>query len=1069
MPDATITSTASTFGTISGTFAADQSTIVGTVTGIVAGTLDGSVGVPGPAGSPGATGPTGATGPAGPAGSPGQGVPAGGTAGQFLQKTTTGVDYATDWVTVNLTGLATESWVTAGFYPLTGNPSGFLTSSALTPYLTSATAASTYQTLAGMSAYLTTSAAAAGYYPLSGNPSGFLTAASLSGYATESWVTGQGYITSSALSPYLLSATAAATYQTLAGMSDYAPLASPAFTGTPTAPTPSPGTDSTRIATTEWVKDLDYAPLNSPQFNGNPRGPTPSLSDNDTSLATTAFVKGQAYITSSALTGYATETYVNSTINTALVGYATESYVTSALTGYATEAYVAGLGYITSVDANAAFYPLTSNPSGFVDSSFVYSQNYLQDAPSDGNQYARKDGAWDIVSAGSSYITSVTSPLAVTGSDLSINLSAYAPLASPALTGNVTITTNSTSPALFIQQAGTGNILTLHDQAADTTFVAIDQNGKINTIPSTTGNAGFNVPHATAAPTTPVNGDIWTTTSGLFMRQNGSTQQYVDFGGTQTISGAKTFSNANQTLGNSTAAGTINVGTGATISGATKTVNVGTGGVVGSTTNITVGSVSGGTTASTIYGSINALGTSISLGSSTTTGGTYSIGSAAIASGSTKAIQIGTNGQAGSTTTVAIGSTTGTSTTTLQGTTNGVTAAADTNSVALATTAYVVGQAGSATPLVDGTAAVGTSLRFARQDHVHPTDTTRAALASPTFTGTPAAPTAAVDTNTTQLATTAYVVGQGYLKSATASSTYAPLASPAFTGTPSLPTGTTGVTQTAGNNTTALATTAFVTAAVPAVATTAQINNPSSNAALITPSAARQMMMFQGFQQFLGGGTTGTSGTGAAAPSTANRWRQLQGPNVSTAGYSTFVYDTTASGIGFIGSKRGVNEYGKNFARAFWMSGRTLIGTDDGGFGGDANNLYRCELGGRNNPATSGDPTHASLGWRVAGGGASAIVFYMRTRQTINGGTYSQTTTSFTPVYNQWFDWMVTYNGTDTCQMFVNDTLVGTISANFNGFQGEHYNFYSERIEQTASAAVRLEVNTLPPRIYFSE
>lgn len=47
-----------------------------------------------------------------------------------------------------------------------------------------------------------------------------------------------------------------------------------------------------------------------------------------------------------------------------------------------------------------------------------------------------------------------------------------------------------------------------------------------------------------------------------------------------------------------------------------------------------------------------------------------------------------------------------------------------------------------------------------------------APLASPTFTGTPAAPTAAADTNTTQIATTAYVVGQGYLKSSTASTTY---------------------------------------------------------------------------------------------------------------------------------------------------------------------------------------------------------------------------------------------------------------------------------------------------------
>ena len=52
--------------------------------------------------------------------------------------------------------------------------------------------------------------------------------------------------------------------------------------------------------------------------------------------------------------------------------------------------------------------------------------------------------------------------------------------------------------------------------------------------------------------------------------------------------------------------------------------------------------------------------------------------------------------------------------------------------------------------------------------------TTYAPLASPTLTGTPLSTTAAADTNTTQIATTAYVVGQGYLKSATAASTYAP-------------------------------------------------------------------------------------------------------------------------------------------------------------------------------------------------------------------------------------------------------------------------------------------------------
>jgi hypothetical protein len=72
------------------------------------------------------------------------------------------------------------------------------------------------------------------------------------------------------------------------------------------------------------------------------------------------------------------------------------------------------------------------------------------------------------------------------------------------------------------------------------------------------------------------------------------------------------------------------------------------------------------------------------------------------------------------------------------------TQAADNNSTRLATTAYVLGQAGSSSPAMNGTAAVGTSARYSRQDHVHPIDTTRAAVASPTFTGTVTAPTLAV-------------------------------------------------------------------------------------------------------------------------------------------------------------------------------------------------------------------------------------------------------------------------------------------------------------------------------------
>jgi hypothetical protein len=94
---------------------------------------------------------------------------------------------------------------------------------------------------------------------------------------------------------------------------------------------------------------------------------------------------------------------------------------------------------------------------------------------------------------------------------------------------------------------------------------------------------------------------------------------------------------------------------------------------------------------------------------------------------------------------------------TFTGTPAAPTAAVDTSTTQVATAAFVLGQAASATPLIDGTAAVGTSTRYARGDHVHPTDTTRAPLASPALTGTPTAPTAAFGTSTTQLATTAFV------------------------------------------------------------------------------------------------------------------------------------------------------------------------------------------------------------------------------------------------------------------------------------------------------------------------
>ena len=78
----------------------------------------------------------------------------------------------------------------------------------------------------------------------------------------------------------------------------------------------------------------------------------------------------------------------------------------------------------------------------------------------------------------------------------------------------------------------------------------------------------------------------------------------------------------------------------------------------------------------------------------------------------------------------------------------------------------------------------------------------KADKASPTLTGTPLSTTAAASTNTTQIATTAFVTTADNLK--------ANIASPTFTGTPAAPTAATAT------DTTQLATTAFVQANTPA-------------------------------------------------------------------------------------------------------------------------------------------------------------------------------------------------------------------------------------------------------------
>ena len=82
-------------------------------------------------------------------------------------------------------------------------------------------------------------------------------------------------------------------------------------------------------------------------------------------------------------------------------------------------------------------------------------------------------------------------------------------------------------------------------------------------------------------------------------------------------------------------------------------------------------------------------------------------------------------GGTGTTSATGTGSTVRNTSPTLAGTPLSTTAPADTNSTQIATTAFVIGQASSTSPVMNGAATVGASLRYARADHVHPSDTSK--------------------------------------------------------------------------------------------------------------------------------------------------------------------------------------------------------------------------------------------------------------------------------------------------------------------------------------------------------
>jgi len=375
----------------------------------------GEQGIQGPQGIQGEVGPTGATGPQGPQGEVGaqgpqgiqgeqgiqgpqgeQGVPGpagvvSATAPMYLVDGNISIDPAVYYPASNPSNFISAETAVATFYPLEGNPSGFIDLGALTGY--------------ALESWVNTN-----FYPLTGNPSNFLTSADLSGYATQSWVTSQGYITSAALTPYLakadnlsgLASTSASRTNLGLGSIATQSASSVAITGGSITGTTFSGTlNSVAVQSGTGITFLTDVTTQNTAYPG----PSGFLlkADNLSGLANTATAR-----TNLGLGTMATQTATN---------YLAKSENLSGLTNTNTARINLGLGTMATQTATS-YLDKAGNLSGLLSAATARTNLGLgtiataPDAPQDGNTYARSLGQW--VTTISSYGGSITGDLNIT-------------------------------------------------------------------------------------------------------------------------------------------------------------------------------------------------------------------------------------------------------------------------------------------------------------------------------------------------------------------------------------------------------------------------------------------------------------------------------------------------------------------------------------------------------------------------------------------------------------------------------------------------------------------------------
>ena len=602
--------------TITGTF---NSLVSGTISGVfnntAGGVLSGIVGTPGPRGLTGATGPAGPTGPA-PiwgnitgtlsaqtdlstvlAGKYSTSNPAGyidlttaglyfypltGNPGGFATQawvigqnylTASSLDsYATQsWVNYQLAGYALQSWVT---------DQGYITASALSPYLLSSTAASTYAVIA------------AGQ-PTSGTVGQVLTKNSGTNY-DSSWQTlipGDRYLTTSSTSNAV--SNGAKTFTVSTGLSyttqQDVTIAHDAAHHMHAVVTSYDSVTGVLVVDvqqhtgtgtfTSWTVNVGgTVPLQSVAW-GDITGTLGSQTDLATALnsklevttaASTYYLQTNpaGFITSSALTGYATESWVNSQGFATLTTDEKNAIVDASFKTYsfpATYSYdFTGVGTFTLYDASvysdgeqiqidqSDVFNITSYTGSLPYSRTIYVPTIYGGAPS---VYYVEDLVSYLAGLGIGFTASWSGPSATITLD-----TFYAALYSgfhylekpvtPLQAGSkfmleeglnnylaaIGVTYSAPDGSAYIYSAGSMSWdkpweTWAYSKAVTDGFISgcAKLSGTNNYGPGTqklpasaAGYAPLNIPHGTA-PVAPDNGDIWTTTSGLFYRINGTT------------------------------------------------------------------------------------------------------------------------------------------------------------------------------------------------------------------------------------------------------------------------------------------------------------------------------------------------------------------------------------------------------------------------------------------------------------------------------------------------------------------------------------------------------------------